>query len=541
MRRIGCHPLARRRRPATPVAAILAVSGMAALAACQANEPPEQVLAEAPPPAPAALSRLSAPVEYDFTPILSVVERAVPTALGSMDEQHTLGLDPRKRFAFEAARGPFRAFVDDGVLHLRTTVAYQVRGYYKPFIGPTLSAGCGSGDDRPRLVLELTSRLGLTEDWHLKTHARLTRLEPATESARDRCVVSIVKRDVTESVMEAAGTAVRKHLPEVDRKVARLDLRDRFAGWWGLLARPIRLSDGVWLLIAPERVAIGQVSGHAHVLTVPVSVDARPRIVATDREPQADTPALPPLGRARAMDGFHILLEGTLDYPTANGLVQKALAGKPLRSDGHEIVVDSVSVDAAPRGRLALSIAFHGDARGIVRLVGRPELDPGRHELVVPDLDFDLDTDSKLLAAYAWLKSDELRSVLREKAHVPVAPALDRARDLLLSGLNREISAAVALHGTVDAVAVRAVYATRAGVILRGEATGTAGVVIRQPETNAVASGGSVKRASGGRTVKRANDGSVKGAGNAVASRGGMVARAHSPVASSGWSVKAAR
>src|SRR5512143_3380716 len=109
MRRIGFHLPARRRRPDTAVVAILAVSGMAALAACQANEPPEQVLAEAPPPAPAALSRLSAPVEYDFPPILAVVERAVPTTLGSMDEQHILGLDPRKRFAFEAARGPFRA------------------------------------------------------------------------------------------------------------------------------------------------------------------------------------------------------------------------------------------------------------------------------------------------------------------------------------------------------------------------------------------------------------------------------------------------
>jgi hypothetical protein len=276
----------------------------------------------------------------------------------------------------------------------------------------------------------------------------------------------------------------------VDRKVARLDLRDRFEGWWGLLARPIRLSDGVWLLIAPERVGIGPVSGDGHVLTVPVSVDARPRIVAAMRQPQADTPALPALGRARAADGFHVLLEGTLDYPTANRLIQKALGDKPLRSGGHQIIVDSVGVAPARRGRLALRFAFHGDAQGVVSLVGRPELDRASHELVVPDLDFDLDTDSKLLAAYAWLKSDELRSMLRQKAHLPVAPALDRGRDLLLQGLNRQISSAVALHGSVDSVAVRALYATRAGVILRGEATGTAGVTIAQRENTSVASVG---------------------------------------------------
>ncbi len=488
MRRIGFFSPPRRCRPSGPQVAILALSGMAALAGCQANAAPEEAVAEAPPPAPASLSRLTAPVEYDFTPILSVIERTVPATLGSMEEQHTLGLDRRKKFAFEATRSPFTAFVDDGVLHLRTTVAYQVRGYFKPFIGPTLTAGCGSDEERPRMVLEVTSPLGLTDDWHLKTHTRLTRLEPATTADRDRCVVSILKKDVTDAVVEAAGHALRKHLPEVDRKVARLDVRDRFESWWGLLARPIRLSDSVWLMIAPERVGIGHVGGHAHVLTVPVTVDARPRIVATVQEPHADTPALPPLARARATDGFHVLLEGTLDYPMASHLIQQAIAGKPLRPGGHEIVIDSVSVAPASRGRLALRFAFHGDAKGVVRLVGRPELDQRSHELVVPDLDFDLDTDSKLLAAYAWLKSDDLRSALREKAHLPVAPVLERGRDLLERGLNRQLGSSVALEGNVDSVAVRALYATRAGVILRGEATGTAGLTIRRPEENSVAS-----------------------------------------------------
>ena len=57
-------------------------------------------------------------------------------------------------------------------------------------------------------------------------------------------------------------------------------------------------------------------------------------------------------------------------------------------------------------------------------------------------------------------------------------PALARGRALLLSGLNRRIGRAVLLQGTVSSVALRALYATRAGLVVRAEATGQAAVAV---------------------------------------------------------------
>ena len=113
-------------------------------------------------------------------------------------------------------------------------------------------------------------------------------------------------------------------------------------------------------------------------------------------------------------------------------------------------------------------------------LLGTPKIDSTKLEITVPDLEYDLDTDSQLIKTYAWLRSDALRSTLREKAHVPVAPALDRGKDLLLQGLNRKIGSALTLSGTVDTVAVRGIYVTRAGIVVRAEARGQAGVAVKQ-------------------------------------------------------------
>ncbi len=503
------HSRTRRRTGWAPHLAlgIGASAALALLVACQSQAAPADFFEGAPPPPPSAESRLSASVDYDYSSVLQLVERVVPRKFGARDSVHMVGLDPRKHYSFEAERGPFTAFADGGVLHLRATLAYGAKAYYKPFLGPTLNAGCGRHGEQPRLVVELATPLTVTSDWHLKSRARVVLVEPASSELRDQCNVSLVHYDVTPRVIAAAKAAISKKLPDIDRKVASIDLRDRFAGWWGTLARPIRLSDGVWLLIGPERVGMGRVSGSGHVITVPVNVGAHPRIVTTAQAPAVEATTLPDLDRAAPSDdGFHVLVEGVVDYGTASRAVSLALGHRTLAVGGRTITVESVTVSVAPRGRMALTVAFTGDAHGTLRFVGTPALDRERREITVPDLDYDLNTDNQLINAYAWLRSDALRSTFREKARVPVDPTIERGKALLLKGLNRQIGSAVSLAATVDSVALRALYATRAGLIVRAEARGQAALSVRpgapHPAGSTVAGGAGARAVAAGAQLR---------------------------------------
>ncbi|HEY0776389.1 MAG TPA: DUF4403 family protein [Gemmatirosa sp.] len=406
----------------------------------------------------------------------------MPRTFGSLDSARRVGDDDRKHYAFVATRAPFVATIDGGQVRLRTTLAYAARGYYRTPLGATLQAGCGGGGRdaaRPRVVVELAAPLTLAPDWHLRSAARLVRLEPASADRADQCRVGILNLNMTDRVVDAARRALVGQMPAIDRKVSGVDLTNQATGWWGALNRPIRLTDGVWLLLGPQTLRVGRVGGAGHVLTVQAGLDAYPKIV-TGVEPPTPAVPLPPLAREVPATGFTVALEGVVDYATASRAVTAAVRGRSVTQAGHTITVRSVVATPADSGRLALTVAFTGDAVGTLRFVGTPRLDTKAGIVDVPDLDYDLRTDSRVLTAAAWLGSDALRTLFRERARVPVAPALERGRTLLLSGLNRTIAGVLTLSATVDSVALHGAYVTAGGLVVQAGATGQARASVRQ-------------------------------------------------------------
>ena len=75
---------------------------------------------------------------------------------------------------------------------------------------------------------------------------------------------------------------------------------------------------------------------------------------------------------------------------------------------------------------------------------------------------------------------DARRATFREKAHVPIDSALERGRSLLLVGLNRTVGNVLTLSAKVDSVALRGLYVTKGGLVVRAEARGKARVKVRQ-------------------------------------------------------------
>jgi len=482
----GClliHSCVTRFARTTTTAAIIALATYAG--GCDRKTPPSAAVVDtipvsAPPPGTAELSQFSVPFEYDFTPIVRVVERAVPTRFGSLDSVRMVGNDPRRHYAFEADREPFSVFADDKRVHLKTTLAYTAKGYYKPVLGPTIGAGCGGKGERPRIEVELSTPITLTPEWHLQSQMQLESVAPASSQQRDRCDVSILHHDITARVVEAARRGIESHLGDIDHRINEVNLETRFANWWRLLARPIRLTEGVWLTIGPERLAIGDVTGRNQILTVPVTLSARPQIIVSPTEPAVTETKPPPLARGGRSGGFRVLIDGAVDYATASSVVRRALVDKRVTQAGRTVTVQDVRIGPTNRGRVAVAVDFIGDAKGTLMFIGTPVLDTQHRRIVVPDLDYDLATNSQLINSYAWLESDELRAMFREKARVPIDSALARGRSLLLAGLNRTVGNVLTLSATVDSVAVRGVYVTRAGLIVRAEARGKARVKVQQ-------------------------------------------------------------
>ncbi len=429
-----------------------------------------------PPPPP--VSRFDVPLTYDFTQVLKTVERVVPTTFGSLADVKSLGTGDRKHYAYVATRGPFTAFARGGEVHLRTTLTYTARGSYKPPIGPSVSATCGGGGERPRIVAELVAPVTLTSNWHLRSKARIANLAAASTDARDRCRISFLSIDVTERVLGAARKGIEARLPAINDKVGAVDLTTRATGWWNHLNAPIRLADGVWLLLQPEQLRLKGVRGEGHTLTVAAGLDAFP-LVVTGARPVVVAPPLPSLGNDTGSAGFHVALEGTIDYATASHALTGALRDKTVAIAQRTVRVGAVTASRRSDGRFALKVAFTGDAVGDAQFVGTPRVNRATDQIVVSDLDFDLATDSQLINAYAWLRSDVLLAFFRERARLPSAPVIAQGTRLIEKGLNRTVGGVLTLAGRVDSLVVLGVYVEPRGLTVRALVTGDASVAVR--------------------------------------------------------------
>ncbi len=444
------------------------------------------------PPAPSAtadidslpsieMSVIEAPISYDLTPILAELERVVPKRFGDLTEKRPHPTNKRVHFAFEAAREPFKVALDGDTVRMTAMITYAGRAWYNPPIAPEMSASCGANGLRPRARVEIVSPLHVSADWKLRSKTTVRTVAPFEPGERDQCEVTVLKIDVTERVINAARNLLENNTKNIDAKIASINLRSKFEEWWGIVQQPIHLSDSVWLAINPKGVHVDAARGSRKMLRTGIGLLAAPRIVLGHRPDIAPVP-LPRQATAIAKEvptGFHILLEGVLPYDVASKLLSEELKGQKISKGGRTIRVEKLRMFGVGGGKIALEVEFRGSASGHIYFVGTPHYDYSEDRLYVPDLDYDVGTAHMLVRGLEWLKHDDLRDYLRNKARWPVGGLIKQGREQLVKGLNTQLSPGVQLSGDVEHVNIMGVHPARDAVRVRAHADGVVTLDVR--------------------------------------------------------------
>ncbi len=444
---------------------------------------------EAPPPVAVAVvdslptmppSMLEVPLTYDLTPVVAQLEQAIPRKFGDINAKQAIPGNKRMHFAYAAEREPFTVSLDGNTARIRSILHYSGRGWYDAPIAPEVSAACGKSDERPRAIIELVVDLSLTPQWRLRGRSRVGQVVPFSDDDRDKCRITFIKKDVTENVTDAARKQLQAQTKQVDAKIASIDLRSKFEEWWSVISAPIELTDSVWLQLNPIAVAKGETVGRKKMLNATIALTAAPKIITGAKPPTVVKP-LPPLKPASDMgDGFHILVEGALDYAMASKLMTEELGGKRIERGKQYVQLKSLRVFGIGGGRVALELRFTGTTDGRIFFVGTPRYDPKTDQLYVPDLDYDVASAGAIVRGLSWMGHDDIRNFLRDKARWPVGGLLVQARTTLVEGLNRDLAPGVRMQGEVTKVEALGVHAGLRSVIVRAHADGTVRLDIRQ-------------------------------------------------------------
>jgi hypothetical protein len=429
-----------------------------------------------PPP-----SVVEAPILYDLAPALAKLEGSVPRSFGDIEARLSSEGNKRLHFAFAATRTPFEVKIDGLTVRISTIVEYQGRGWYKPVIGPEVSAACGTGEvPRPRLRATLVARIALTPEWQITTKTAITKLAPVTNENRDRCKVTVFHFDVTERVVNATRGVLQKQLSTLDKNLAGVDTRSRFESWWRRLQFPIRLSDSIYLTINPKSAQLGKITSNERTLIANVRLGVQPQVV-TGTRPNDFTLMVPipnlTFGETRG-GGMDILMEATFTYPVATSLLRKVLRGHEVRQSGRTIRLKDVRLFGIGGGRVALAVDLDGDATGRVYFAGQPVIDTATRQVAVPDLDYDIGSANLLVQGLHWLRGDDLRDLLRQRARLPDSSAVGRLIPLAQRGMNRQLADGVVLRAQIDDARGLRVHATTRDLRVYALARGSAHLTI---------------------------------------------------------------
>ncbi len=417
-------------------------------------------------------SYVSAPVVFDLRPLLAEVEAAVPRRLGSIEKAKRLQVSGKTWVAPELTRGPFRFSFAENRVRVAAVFEYRARAWFKPLLIEQ-SVSCGMGEVRPRIRVAIETSYDLTPEWRLRTRSRVVDVAPVSREERDQCEITFLHIDVTGKVADAAANGLRSALAGLDRRLARLTIRDPMGRLWQKLQRPISIADGsLWLRLQPREVSLGRVTADDSTLVARLHLLAMPRLASGDRPPDDALP-LPPLGRtATESDTAVVMVQGVLRYPVANALLGEALVGRSLGSGWRRVKVEEVSMTHAGRGRVALAVRLSGRAKGTVHVVGTPTYNPETDLITVPDLDFDVHSRGYLTRVAGWLVSGPFLNDIRSRVAVPAARLLGEATELANREVNRELSDGVYLRGAIGAAQTMQVMATRMGLLAQARGTG---------------------------------------------------------------------
>ena len=472
------HP-ARRPRPA-----MLAAAAALALAACgtRVDVPaPDTHAATLPFPEPPP-SVVTLPISLELGAVVRKVEGVVPRTQSREDEWHPMGKVPVLGTLYVKEmweRDPLEVGLAGDGVEVSTLVRYRARIAEQscfPRLGCrwTQLAWCGHEGTMPSLRVGLHTQLRWRRDWTVEA---VTRAAPVEAGAP--CRLTRANVDVSERVRNAVQGLLDGAVPQVDAEMGKaLVLRSRVEDVWDRLQEPIPAGKGVFLLFRPEAIAVAEPTARGTRMSTTVAVTTRPRVVLGER-PETRALPLPDFSRnVPKAGGFRVTLVAELPYETANQLLEKALVGKVMELRGHRIKVRGVQLYPGGGERLALRVKVGGDARGTLYFVGTPIFNPVAQTVVVPDLDFSVESRNVLGRSADWLLHDELRDRIREAAHFAVGDRVAEIKEKVNTAMNRNLGKSVRLSGHVESLRPVGVVVTQTAIATLVEADGRAKVDI---------------------------------------------------------------
>ncbi|MDI9309561.1 MAG: DUF4403 family protein [Limnohabitans sp.] len=122
-------------------------------------------------------------------------------------------------------------------------------------------------------------------------------------------------------------------------------------------------------------------------------------------------------------------------YKDASRVMTANFKGQEFGSGKRKVTVQNVEI-WHKKGKIIIALDMIGSLNGRIYLSGFPKYDPDKKELFFDDLDYALETKSKLMKTANWLFQGIILNKMKESCRYSIQPNLDEGRKNIMNYLN---------------------------------------------------------------------------------------------------------
>lgn len=282
-----------------------------------------------------------------------------------------------------------------------------------------------------KMEVEFQSPLQVSSDWRLSTRVKCVHYTWLDKPKVRVLGINIPVQRIAEKALDKRRAYIETTIDEAVHDELRLDKQVRPV--WLDLQKPLLITkkpDTLWIVPMPFSVAVGDVTGTETTLTIPIrvafytSTHLGPRPVVV---PNRVLPAVRKDHHVSQVSDIRVL--SLLPYSDINRVLTKAIVKQKIKLMAGSLTIKKAAVYGAQKV-LIIRTDVGGSVNGVLYFRGQPAYDTVANALLIKDIDFDVETEERLLQTADWLLHDRLKDTLQRVLHIPL-----RTQVLSLPGL----------------------------------------------------------------------------------------------------------
>ena len=152
-------------------------------------------------------------------------------------------------------------------------------------------------------------------------------------------------------------------------------------------------------------------------------------------------------------------------YADASRIMTKNFAGQTFGDGSKKVTVQKVDI-WHKSGKMVIALDLLGSINGKVYLMGFPQFNSETKEIFFDQLDYALDTKSRLLRSANWLAQGIILKKIQKTCRYSITPNLDEAKKSMTNYLNNfSPMPGIFVNGKIDAIDFQKIQLSNKGII----------------------------------------------------------------------------